>query len=176
MAEQVQRLTGETRRFEAGGKTYLVHDTLTVDGFQHLEELRVEMEAGNTVGDLLELTKKAYEACNKGKLADTAVHLYNALNIEERIVEGRPAAWLLALTLFVRPEGADRSKWSEVEAAEWIEDWNKEGYAVSDLFALAFACRGRMDTAFSFSFPDTSVSNGESSEEESIQKAERSGR
>lgn len=175
MAEQIQRLTGETRRFEAGGKTYLVHDTLTVDGFQRLEELRVEMEAGNTVGDLLKLTQKAYDACNKNKLADAAVHLYNALNIEERIVEGRPAAWLLALTLFVRPEGADLSRWTEAEAAEWIEDWNKEGYAVSDLFSLAFACRDRLDTGFSFSFPDTSVRAG-TSEDQSMQEAERSAR
>lgn len=175
MAEQIQRLTGETRRFEAGGKTYVVHDTLTVDGFQHLEELRVEMEAGNTVGDLINLTKKAYDACNKNKLADAAVHLYNALNIEERIVDGRPAAWLLALSLFVRPEGADLSRWTEAEAAEWIADWNNEGYAVSDLFSLAFACRDRLDTGFSFSFPDTSVRAGKS-EDQSMQEAERSAR
>jgi hypothetical protein len=176
MAEQIQRLTGETRRFEAGGKTYLVHDTLTVDGFQHLEELRVEMEAGNTVGDLINLTKKAYDACNKNKLADAAVHLYNAMNIEERIIEGRPAAWLLALSLFVRPEGSDLSRWTEQEAAEWINDWNNEGYAVSDLFSLAFACRESLDTGFSFNFPATSVSAGENNAEESMQEAERSGR
>ena len=147
-----------------------------MDGFQRLEELRVEMEAGNTVGDLINLTKKAYEACNKNKLADAAVHLYNALNIEERIVEGRPAAWLLALSLFVRPEGADLSRWTEAQAAEWIADWNNEGYAVSDLFSLAFACRSRLDTGFSFNFPDTSVSARENNEDQSMQEAERSAR
>lgn len=162
MVEQIQRLTGETRRFEAGGRWYQVHDTLTVDGFQHLEELRIEMEAGNTVGDLIKLTKQAYTLLNQGKMADAAVSLYNALNIEERVLEGRPQAWLLALTLFVRPEGADLSKWSESEAAEWIKEWNEEGYSVTDLFNLAFSVREKLDTGFSLNFPDTSVEAGES--------------
>lgn len=165
MVEQVQRLTGDTRRFEAGGRWYQVHDTLTVDGFQHLEELRVEMEAGNTVGDLIKLTKQAYTLLNQGKMADAAVSLYNALNIEERILEGRPQAWLLALTLFVRPEGSDLSKWSESEAEEWIKDWNEEGYSVTDLFNLAFSAREKLDTGFSLNFPDTSVQAGESESE-----------
>jgi len=162
MVEQIQRLTGDTRRFEAGGRWYQVHDTLTVDGFQHLEELRIEMEAGNTVGDLIKLTKQAYTLLNQGKMADAAVSLYNALNIEERVLEGRPQAWLLALTLFVRPEGADLSKWSESEAAEWIKEWNEEGYSVTDLFNLAFSVREKLDTGFSLNFPDTSVEAGES--------------
>ena len=162
MVEQIQRLTGDTRRFEAGGRWYQVLDTLTVDGFQHLEELRIEMEAGNTVGDLIKLTKQAYTLLNQGKMADAAVSLYNALNIEERVLEGRPQAWLLALTLFVRPEGADLSKWSESEAAEWIKEWNEEGYSVTDLFSLAFSVREKLDTGFSLNFPDTSVEAGES--------------
>ena len=162
MVEQLTRLTGDTRRFKAGDRMYQVHESLSVDGFQRLEELRIEMEAGNTIGDLIKLTKQAYELLNKGKMADAAVTLYNAINIEERIIEGRPQAWLLALTLFVRPEGSDLSAWSESEATEWINDWNQEGFAVGDLFTLAFACNNRLDTGFSLNFPDISVNPNES--------------
>lgn len=157
MAEQITRLGAGTRSFEANGRTYIVHESLTVDGFQRLEELRVEIEAGNGVGDMLKLTQKAYDLTNKGKLADAAVALYNCLNVQERINDGRPQAWLLALSLFVRPEGADLSTWTESDAAEWIADWTQEGFAVSDLFNLAYACREQLDTDFLASFPATST-------------------
>lgn len=157
MVEQIQRLSEGTKAFQANGKEFIVHDTLTVDGYQRLEELRVEMEAGNSVGDLLSLTKKAYDLCNKGKLADAAVALYNAINIEERILDQRPAAWLLALTLFVRPRGADLSKWSEVDATEWIKDWEEEGIGAPDLFKLAFAANKALDIAFTHNSPDIST-------------------
>lgn len=160
----IQRLGPDTKRFEAKGRTYIVHESLTVDAFQHLEELRVEMEAGNTTGDLLKLLRTAYEAANKNRLADSAVAIYNALNIGERIIEGRPQAWLLALTLFVRPEGSDLSNWTESDATEWIHDWNEEGYSVADLFTLAYVSRERLDTAFSASFQDTSDAGNESEE------------
>lgn len=157
MAEQITRLGEGTRSFQAGGRTYIVHESLTVDGFQRLEELRVEMEAGNGVGDMLKLTQKAYDLLNKGKVADAAVSLYNCLNIQERIVDGRPQAWLLALTLFIRPEGSDLASWTEAEATEWINEWSGAGLAVSDLFNLAYACRERLDTDFLASFPATST-------------------
>ena len=156
MSNEVRRLNGSEKRFEAAGKNYIVHETLTVDGFQRLEELRVEMEAGNSVSDMLKLLNKAYDLTNKGRLADASVALYNAINVQERIVQGRPAAWLLALSLFVRPEGADLSRWTEQDAAQWIEDWNSEGLAIADLFNLAFTCNRRLGTDFSFNFPGTS--------------------
>lgn len=166
MAAELQRLGPDTRRFEAKGVPFVVHESLTVDGFQKLEELRVEMEAGNTTGDLLKLLRTAYEAANKNRLADAAVAIYNAINIGERIIEGRPQAWLLALTLFVRPEGSDLGAWSEAEATEWLRDWSEEGYAVSDLFTLAYACRERLDSAFLASFPATSDGGNESEKEQ----------
>lgn len=165
MVAEITRLGADTKRFEACGRTYIVHDSLTVDGFQRLEELRVEMEAGNTTGDLLKLLKTAYDAANKNRLADAAVAIYNALNINERIIEGRPQAWLLALTLFVRPEGSDLSTWNEADATEWVNEWNAAGYAIPDLFNLAYANRARLDTDFLASFPDTFTDGKKESEE-----------
>lgn len=147
--QEIKRLEENTRAFEANGRKYLVHESLTVDGFQRLEELRVEMETGNTAGDLLKALQKAYNLLNTQKFADAAVTIYNAINIGERINSQKPAAWMLALTLFVRPEGSDAGKWDEQEAENWIKDWNAEGYAVTDLFTLAFASRMRLDSDFS---------------------------
>lgn len=160
--EEIRRLDEHTRAFDANGRRFIVHDLLTVDGFQRLEELRVEMEAGNTAGDLLKLLQKAYKLLNEQKYADACVVMYNAINIGERINTGKPPAWMMALTLFVRPEGADLSKWDEQEAEQWVSDWNEEGYAAPDLFSLAFASRVRFDSAFQYSSPDTSVGPNES--------------
>lgn len=151
-----KRLGDNTRAFEANGRKYIVHETLTVDGFQRLEEIRIEMEVGNTAGDLLRHLQKAYELLNTQKFADASVTIYNAINIGERISAQKPPAWLLALTLFVRPEGSDPSRWDEQEAEKWIEDWNAEGYAIDDLFTLAFASRMRLDSGFLRSSRNTS--------------------
>jgi hypothetical protein len=159
---EIKRLKEDTRRFEANGKTYVVHESLTMDAFKIYDELRVEMEAGNTVGDMLGLLKTAYELLNKNKLADAAVCIYNAINVSERIESKRPQAWAYALTLFVRPDGHDLTSWNEADALGWIEDWNAEGYAVDDLFILAVACKSKLDTGFLRSFPDTLQKESES--------------
>lgn len=143
----------------------MVHETLTVDGFQRLEELRVEMEAGNTAGDLLKLLQKAYGMLNTQKFADAAVTIYNAINIGERINNQKPPAWLLALTLFVRPEGSDITQWSEADAEIWISEWNAEGFDVTDLFTLAFASRKRLDSGFLRNSPDISSEHHQSGAE-----------
>ena len=160
--EQIKRLDENTRAFEANGRRYIVHESLTVEGFQRLEELRVEMETGNTAGDLLKSLQKAYAMLNAQKFADASVTIYNAINIGERIQSGKPPAWLLALTLFVRPEGSDLATWDEQEAESWANDWNAEGYAVADLFTLAFASRLRLDSDFLRNSPVTSDEPNES--------------
>jgi hypothetical protein len=163
----LKRLDENTRAFEANGRRYIVHDGLTVDGFQMLEELRIEMEAGNTAGDLLKLCQKTYEALNTQKFADASVTLYNAINVAERISAGKQPAWMLSLTLFIRPEGTDLRRWDEAEAETWIADWNDEGYSIADLFTLALACRGRLDLDFLRSSPDISA---EPNESENVQR------
>lgn len=154
--EEIKRLDEKTRSFTANGRRYVVHENLTVEGFQRLEELRVEMEAGNSAGDLLKLLQKAYGLLNAQKYADACVTLYNAINIGERINAQKYPAWIMALTLFVRPEGADLSVWDEQEAEGWVKDWNEQGYAATDLFGLAFASRIKFDSGFLSNSQDTS--------------------
>lgn len=161
--ETHKRLDENTRAFFANGKKYLVYDDLTVADFQRLEELRVEMEAGNTAGDLIKLIGKAYELLNTQRFADASVAMYNALNISERIATKKPPAFLVALTLFVRPEGSAIPDWNETDAEQWIEDWNAEGYGITELFDLAFATRMRLNSGFLRSSHDTSSAQNSAS-------------
>ena len=121
----------------ASGVKYIIHTGLSVNAYEKLEELRIQMQVGNTASDLLNLMQQAYNTQNQGKFADTSVHLYNSINIAERVEDERHPAWLLALTLFARPEGSDLTTWDEETASGWIEDLNKAGYDVSALFSLA---------------------------------------
>lgn len=162
MAEEIKRLSTDVRAFEANGKKYIVHDLLTFDAFTRLEELEVEILSGNSPRQMVSLLEKAYGDLNQHKFADASVKIYNALNIGERVKGGIPPAWMLTLTLFIRPEGSDLSGWKQADALQWIEDWNAEGYAASDLFTLACECRKRLDTVFAHSSPDTSSGSSES--------------
>lgn len=162
---EVKRLPENVKTFEANGRKYIVHTGLTVSAFQKLEELRLELEAGNSVPDMVKMMQQAYGKMNEGKMADAAVIMYNAMNVAERIVEGRPPLWLLELTLFVRPEGADVTKWDEGEAMVWIQDWENEGYDMADFFGLATRLHSAYVQHFTASIMDFSQSESEETSE-----------
>lgn len=154
--QQVRTLDPNCRAFEANGRKYIVHNMLTVDGYRRMEELRLEMETGNSAGDLTKLLGKTAGFLQKGNTYDASVTIYNALNIAERMREQRPPAWLLTLTLFVRPEGSDLSTWDESVAEASIQDWNKEGIGIDTLFFFHKSILGIFNTSLQRSFPDTS--------------------
>lgn len=157
MAKKIKQLTDKTKTITgASGLKYIIHADLTVNGYEKLEELRVEMQAGNTAGEMLKILQDCYDVLNKGKFADASVYLYNAINISERLVDERHPAWLLALTLFARPEGHDLDNWNEQSASEWIADWNEAGYSAAALFKLASAATQNYAFNWPHSSPDTS--------------------
>ena len=129
----------------ASGKKYIVRHTVNADEFKILEELRIEIDCGNSAADLVKLQAKAVGYLQKNDVYNASIALYNATNISERIMEGREAAWLLALTLFAKPEGFT-GKWNEAEANEWIADWST--YTAHDLFTLAVTCKTEFDLGF----------------------------
>lgn len=161
MTETIKRLPENAKSFEADGRKFIVHDTLTTDGFQMLEELRIRAEVGDTSGGLLKNIQKGYGLLNEGKFADAAVVLYNAIATGERLSEKQYSAWMLIVTLFVRPEGSNLSAWNESEAAEWITAWNNEGYASDDLFRLAADSQMRYTLAFAPNSPSISGSSAD---------------
>ena len=100
--------------------------------------------------------QKTYGLLNSGKFADASVCLFNAISAGETIAEDRPPIWLLALTLFVRPEGADISVWDQAEAEQWISDWTKEGYSITDFFECATSKINAFSMCFVHSIRDIS--------------------
>lgn len=145
--DQLQRLPENARKFEANGVTYIIHESTTVDGFQELEELRIRAATGDTSTALLSKLQDVYDLMNKGRFADAAVHMYNTIDAGEKIAEKRPHTLLLQLTIFARPIGHDVREWSEELARTWIDDWQKEGIDVADLFSKAGDCLTRFQLA-----------------------------
>ena len=175
MAEKVVVLDENTRAFDANGRKYIVHESLTVNGYQILEELRVELESGTTAGQMVKNCGKAYKFLQQNNPADAAVTLYNAINVGERISAGKPPVWLYQLTLFVRPEGADLAQWDEAAATGWIEDWNAAGIATESLFFFLNICNNRYTTRFNRGIRTTSLEeNPEGGEGEPTAESQKS--
>lgn len=162
--QQVRTLDPTCRSFDANGRKYIVHDMLTVDGYRRMEELRLEMETGNSAGDLTKMLAKTAGFLQKGNTYDASITVYNALNVAERMKDNRPPAWLLTLTLFVRPEGSDLSAWDESVAESSIQDWEKEGFGIDTLFFFHKSILGTFNTALQRSFHDTSSESSEKSD------------
>ena len=172
MVTEIKDLPPDVKEFTANGRRYIVHETLTADGFQMMEELRLEIETGTTAAELVKTIGKAINSLNNGaKLFDACNHLYNATSSAERIQQKIPHPLLLTLTLFVRPEGSDLSTWNPAEAATWIQDFNEEGYNINSLFIKADACREGFVSNFTRNSPDI-FQTEEESEEATEQQAE----
>ena len=102
MVTEIKDLPPDVKEFTANGRRYIVHETLTADGFQMMEELRLEIETGTTAAELVKTIGKAINSLNNGaKLFDACNHLYNATSSAERIQQKIPHPLLLTLTLFV---------------------------------------------------------------------------
>lgn len=162
MAENLIDLPVDCRTFTADGKKFIVHQMVNVDAFQRMEEFHIEMETGHSAPDLVALLGKAYKFLQQNNPADAAVSIYNAINVGERVSARNYPLWLLELTLFVRPEGSDLSRWDEAEAVSWIEAWATEGISTSSLFF----CHRRAVEAFSTAFaPNSPPTSNEQSDE-----------
>jgi hypothetical protein len=160
---EFKTLDPSVRSFEANGKKYIVHENLTESGYEMMEALRLEMETGSSAGDLVKTLGKAVNMLKTNNVYEASLHLYNATNAAERISNKVPHPLLLTLTLFVRPQGADLSQWNESEAIEWLSDFNKEGYKITDLFKLADACKIAFASGFLQVFQTTFDNEAEKS-------------
>ena len=149
------------------GRRYIVRSMVNTDAYAILQQLELEIQSGHSVGDIVKLQGKAIKALqSNGDVYNASVHLYNATNAAERIQELVPTAWLLELTLFVRPEGTDVTEWDETQAKEWISDWGN--YTLSSLFFCRNTCLEALGTSFSPSTPTTSSEQSGQSEENTL--------
>lgn len=164
MATKIKYLPENVKSFETASRKYIVHDNLTEEGMAQLELFRVEMEAGMSPSDMRKSILKGWQFQEKGQFGSASVHFYNAISASDMTEDRRKAIIMLILTLFARPEGSNISHWDEAEATQWIEDWNEDGYASTDLFRLAAACQQTYASAFRHSSPMSSENESPQSE------------
>jgi len=50
MTTEIKTIPENAREFMANGRRFIVHDKLTVDGYQRMEEFRLEIETGTSAG------------------------------------------------------------------------------------------------------------------------------
>lgn len=161
MVTELKRIPENATTIEAGGTVFTIHSSLSVDGYQWLEELSIESEAGDSAAGMLKNQQAAYKLINEARLADAAVKLYNSIAAGERITEKQYNARLLIFTLFCRPQGSDLTAWNRDEAAVWLDTLNKAGYDSADLFSKAIGFQLSYLSNSTTSFPTISGNENE---------------
>jgi hypothetical protein len=142
--------------FEAGGVKYIIHSSLNIERYRHLDELQVRAAYGTDYAGLFRGFLKWVELKNASKPFDADTHLRNVFEGVLRKQNKQNDPLLLICTLFCDPEGADRTAWSEEQANETIEAWSREGYPVEDFFKLGLEFVRRYQVAFQPDFLNTS--------------------
>jgi hypothetical protein len=134
---ELKRLDIASNSFEANGRKYLIHPSVTIERFKYFEKLQVSIGFNADYTTLATGIRKAYDDLQKFKGADASVTLYNLMEGIEKKRNDREHEVLLLCSLFVCREGENLAEWNETEAVEKIADW-KAGYDVADFFDLAW--------------------------------------
>lgn len=138
MSNDLKRLELTQNSFEANGRKYIIHPSLSVKRFEEFEKMQIEVSWGVDFDTLFKKLKEVWEKLDKGKFAEASVVVWNLLKGISRLIEQREHPLLLLCTLFICLEDEDRRDWDEATAKEKIQDWREEGIIVSDFFGLAF--------------------------------------
>lgn len=147
--------------FEAGGNKYIIHSSLNIERYRHMEELQVRAHYGQNYAQLHQGFLKVTDLINKGKRFDSDIALNNMMQGVVRALNKQHNPVLLIATLFCCTEDEDKAVWNEEAANEKIEIWSKEGYPVEDFFGLCLRfCRRYQADLFS-DLQDISEEDGE---------------
>lgn len=111
-----------TKKFTAGGHTYFVEDSLSLERYKAFQRMELELGYGLSFSSLHEKISTAYGLLNENKLADAAVLLYSVMEGAVNLSEKKPIG-LWVSTLFVNRSDEDRTTWSKTIAEEKLEHW-----------------------------------------------------
>lgn len=126
-------------KFDANGVTYYVLTSLCIERFEQFEQMQIKAGFGVDFGDLFANIRKAYDALNANKVADSSVMLYNIMAGIKDNLGARENPILQLCALFICREGEDVTKYDETVATAKINDWKAEGIAMDDFFSIAFS-------------------------------------
>ena len=124
----------------ANGRKYRVSEMISVDRFKQYEKLEPKLTYGVTFEEMFKNIKKAYQAVNEQRFADSAVILHNIMaGIQDVENEQRVHPALIMCALVINFEGEDSTIYDEAVILGKIDDWQKEGLNMLDFFMLALS-------------------------------------
>lgn len=163
MVEQTTKRVGlNDNSFTAGGVKYIIHSSINIERYKILDELQTRQAYGTDYAGLFRGFLKWVELKNASKPFDADTHMRNVFEGVVRKVNKQNEPILLICTLFIDPEGADRSAWDEETANETIKKWSDEGIPVEDFFRLGLEFVRRYQVAFQ---PDSLNTSEEESQD-----------
>jgi hypothetical protein len=151
----VTNIQENANSFLANGTKYLIQSALTVGRFEHFERLQLKLAYGTEFQEIHETIAEAMKFINAQQQGDAYVTLSN---FRERVNEigQRKHPMLMLCTLFITRENEDLTTWTEADATDKIEDWEKEALDVADFFVLAFGLVRGLSEAYEGSSRNTS--------------------
>lgn len=156
MSETTKRLDLSANSFEANGRKYLIHDSLTIERFEKFEQLQAQVSWGIEFQEIFDNLDKLIKHLDKVEFVKASVLATNMLHGVARNVEGRVNPVFLLCSLFLCREGEDLATWNTTDALEKVADWRAEGIAVEDFFALAYSSVKGFTDAYKAVLADTS--------------------
>lgn len=124
-------------KFECGGKTYFIHQSLSFERYEKLREFTIEMGYSATFAQIFDNLRRAWEKLNENKLADGAVIVHNIMNGIQRLEQKHDVAFRIC-ALFINEENEDATIYDEEKQTEKIDAWGRE-YEVSPFFDVAIS-------------------------------------
>ena len=124
------------KKFECGGRTFYVQDSLSFNRYRELQRLSIEFGFSTTFIELFKDIQKAYDYVQTNKnWGDLAVTLYNILaGVSKLDDKDDPALRMCAL--FINEADEDVTVFDELKMKGKIDCWGKE-LDISPFFALA---------------------------------------
>ena len=133
---EIRVIDFKDKKFECGGRTFFIEDTLSFNRYRELQRLSIEFGFSRTFVDLFKDVQKCYDLMQTAKnYADVSVTLYNILT-GTAMIEEKDAPALRLCALFINEKDEDTTVFDEKRMKEKIDCWSKE-LEVSPFFHLA---------------------------------------
>ena len=163
MIEQTEkRILLTDNSFEAGGKTYLIHGSVNLERYAHLDELVMRLVSGAGWAEWHRGGQEWTRLHNASRPHDATVLMQNMLSgkpLRKANYQNPPE--VLICTLFMCAEDENRGTWTEEMANEKIKIWSAEGFAAEDFTRWGLLYIERYQSVSLGGSPNTSEAEAE---------------
>lgn len=134
---QLKELTLKDKSFEANGKTYVVHESISIDRWMKLEKMGPEITYGYTFDNFFKLLKDLWGHIQRMEFGMASVLLYNMMNGVKNVTDDKLHIALKQCCLFMNVEGEDLADITDAQMRVKIADWKLEGISINSFFLFA---------------------------------------